>query len=256
MRQAKTWSVPIALVLSAAFATACEFEPSITPIVWPTDQNDPSFGSPLAPTVSSDQTQTAPPPTIAPATVDVAPSPVAPKAGTYAPGSRERAVQEAIDAGEHQRAIELVVDLYNIDISDAAGIPQYKEDISGGYYGATNPVTGEIEIGPRAMDSPATLATTIGHETVHTRQIAEGRLYMTVDEDGWPVILDQQGLFLNQLEAFVWELEHAEEYGLPEEEIEFVEEFVDYYYELLTDENRALVDEGIYQLPESESVEP
>ncbi len=79
---------------------------------------------------------------------------------------------------------------------------------------------------------------------------------MTVDEDGWPVILDQQGLFLNQLEAFVWELEHAEEYGLPDEEIEFVEEFVDYYYELLTDENRALADEGIYQLPEIEATVP
>ncbi|MFQ5942328.1 MAG: hypothetical protein ACE5JF_02120 [Anaerolineales bacterium] len=49
MRQAKTWLVPITLVLCAAVVTSCEFERSITPIVWPTDQNEPSFSSSLGP---------------------------------------------------------------------------------------------------------------------------------------------------------------------------------------------------------------
>lgn len=256
MKWSKASLATVTLTLGMAIISACEFESSITPVVWPTDKQDPNFVSPLAFTVSPDQSLIPVATTSMPATVEVAPTQAAPKAGTYAPGSRERAVQEAIDAGEYQRAIELAVDLYNIDISDASGTPQYNEDIDRGFHGATDPLSGAIEIGPKAMQSPSTLAATIGHESVHASQIAEGRLYMTIDEDGWPVIIDQQGLLLNQLEAFVWEREHAEEYGLSDKEIEFIEEFIASYYDSLTEENKVLADQGIYQLPEAETAQP
>jgi hypothetical protein len=191
--------------------SACEveFEPSITPINWST---------------------------VPPASEFEFESEIDPRASQ---------VQEAIDVEDYQLAIEMTIELYDLDVSNAPGVPQYNEKLI--YYGITDPRDGSIEIGPDAFSSPGMLATTIGHEAVHATQIAEGRSYLDVEAE-WQIV-DLQGYRLTELEAWKWELEHADENGLTNEELAQVQAMVDKLYDLLTEENQALADEGIYTLP-------
>ena len=46
---------------------------------------------------------------------------------------------------------------------------------------------GSVEIGPDFFDTPGLLASVIGHEIVHTHQLAEGRWY-----------LEEQGIIMNE----------------------------------------------------------
>jgi hypothetical protein len=183
------------LLLFSSLLWACEFEPSITPVDWGTAPPTSSFGV----------------------------------------VTREQQVQEAIDAGEYQRAIALAIDLYGIDISDANGVPSYAPGLSGA---SLTHEDGSVEIGPDFFDSPGLLASVIGHEIVHTHQLAEGRWY-----------LEEQGVIMNEVEAYDWELLHADENGLSESETDEVTQLRSMYYDLLTDENQELADRGVYELP-------
>ena len=214
------------MLLGASVLSACKFEESITPIAWPT--GSPESG--VVVTLSSEE-------------------------ATLSPSERETSVQQAIDDGDYQLAIELVVDLYNIDISDAAGMPQYSSGM-GGAYATTDPRDGSILVGPGAFSSSAILATSIGHEVIHTKQMAEGRAYLAVDDAGEVYPISEQGYYINELEAWKWESEHAEENGLPEGEIEIIQDAIDSYYNLLTDENKELADRGTYVLPDVEPAAP
>lgn len=185
----------LALILIPLVISACEFQPSITPIDWGTAPATSSFGT----------------------------------------LSREQQVQEAIDAGEYQRAIELAIQLYEIDTSDANGVPTYDPNQSG--VSITHD-DGSVEIGDGFFSSPGLLASVIGHEMVHTHQLAEGRWY-----------LEDQGVIMNEVEAYDWELTHAAENGLTQPEIEEAQELRDAYYGLLTQDYQALADQGIYTLP-------
>jgi hypothetical protein len=183
------------LFLFSASLWACGFEPSITPVDWATPPPGSSFGV----------------------------------------VTREEQVQEAIDAGDYQRAIELAIDLYEIDISDANGPPTYSSALS------DTSVThddGTVEIGSDFFATPGLLATTLGHEMVHTHQLAEGRWY-----------LEEQGVIMNEVEAYDWELQHADANGLSGSEIEEITLLRSLYYDALTEENQALADQGNYLLP-------
>ena len=183
------------LLLFSTVLWACEFEPSITPVDWDTAPPAPSFGV----------------------------------------VTREQQVQEAIDTGDYQQAIELAIDLYGIDISDANGMPTYSTALS------DTSVTyddGTVEIGSDFFTTPGLLATTLGHEMVHTHQLAEGRWY-----------LEEQGVIMNEVEAYDWELQNAAANGLSQAEIDEITLLRSLYYDVLTAENQALADQGIYNLP-------
>jgi hypothetical protein len=218
--------------LATVVLSACRFEPSITPIAWPTAPSTPDirFGTPRLSTAPVDLPTTA-------------------STSVYEPGTREARVQEAIDAGDYQRAIDLTIELYGVDISNAPGVPTYNPNMYSGYFGTTDPRDGSIELGRAAFESPGTLATTLGHEAVHSTQIAQGRAYLIVDEAGDIDTFDEQGWHLNELEAWMWELEHAEQNGLSEDQIQEIQREVDIIYDELTEENRSLADAGIYALP-------
>jgi len=73
---------------------------------------------------------------------------------------------------------------------------------------------------------------------IHAQQLAEGRWY-----------LEEQGIYMNEVEAYDWELSQAEYHGLSKaEKIEIVQ-LRGLYYSLLSEDNKALADQGFYVLP-------
>src|SRR5947209_6787895 len=80
-----------------------------------------------------------------------------------------QAIQDAINAGDGQTAIDLAVAAYGIDTSNVPGGVRY--DPTEPNYGVTN-FDGTMALGPAAVASPDVLATTIVHETTHANQAA------------------------------------------------------------------------------------
>jgi len=150
-------------------------------------------------------------------------------------GSREQLVQKAIGAGDYQGAIELAIEHYGIDTSGVTGSVTYEPELQGV---AITLQDGTVVIGDGFFSSPGLLASVIGHEIVHTEQLANGRWYY-----------DDQGIIINEVEAYDWELANASANGLTQPEIEEAQHWRANYYDLLTDENKALADQGIYKLP-------
>lgn len=185
----------LASVVVSAALIGCEFEPELTPMDWGETPQAPAF--------------------------DIDP--------------REQQVQEAIDAGDYQGAIELTIELYDLDTSYVVGTPTYAPDLEGV---SITHEDGTVEIGGDFFSSPGLLATVIGHELVHTEQLANGRWYY-----------DDQGIIMNEVEAYDWELANAAANGLSAAEIEEVEALRAAYFDLLTEENQELANQGIYVLP-------
>jgi hypothetical protein len=157
------------------------------------------------------------------------------EAPAFEPGSREQVVQEAIDAGDYQGAIELAIEHYGIDTSGVIGSVTYIPGLEGLAFTRSDGVVG---IGDGFFTSPGLLASVIGHEMVHIDQIHNGRDYP-----------DGQGDIMNEVEAYDWELDNAVANGLSQADLETAQEIRALYYDELTDENKALVDQGIYVLP-------
>lgn len=230
------------VLLCLFLLSACRFEDTITPIVWEGGEAESVPAEEIEPLPDDDSSE---PPALPPEEEE----------NEVELTEREATIQEAIDEGDYQQAIELTVDLYDLDTSDAPGMPQYSTDVPPNTYAVTDPGDGSVLVGPASFSSPATLATTLGHELVHTQQIAEGRAYLVEDENGDAQVISEQGIFLNELEAWKWELEHADENELPDEELELIQAGIDHYYTLLTDENKDLADNEVFVLPEVEPEE-
>lgn len=194
MRIRVIWAPGLLLVCS--LASACGFEPSITPIDWGT--------APAAPDFQLD--------------------------------SRAREVQAAIDEGDYQRAIDLAIQLYDIDVSAVNGVPTYDPNLGG----AETHLDGTVVIGQGVFSSPGLLATVIAHEAFHAQQLADDRWFLEHEE---------QGFYMNEVEAYAWNLEHAGEFNMTEAEIADLQARYDTYYGLLLPEYQELVDQGIYDLP-------
>ncbi|HLF81021.1 MAG TPA: hypothetical protein VI410_04565 [Anaerolineales bacterium] len=184
------------LLLVCSVVAACAFEPSLTPIDW---------GS-------------------------------APAAPDFELDPRARDVQEAIDEGDYQRAIDLAIQLYNIDVTAVSGVPAYDPNTAG----AETRIDGTVVIGRGVFSSPGLLATVIAHEAFHAQQLADNRWFLEHEE---------QGFYMNEVEAYAWNLAHAQEFNLTEEEIADLQARYDTYYAVLLPEYQELADQGIYDLP-------
>ncbi|MEK9136069.1 MAG: hypothetical protein AAB393_03015, partial [Bacteroidota bacterium] len=99
---------------------------------------------------------------------------------------------------------------------------------------------GTVVIGRGVFSSPGLLATVIAHEAFHAQQLADNRWFLEHEE---------QGYYINEVEAYAWNIEHAEEFGLTEDEIADLRLRYDTYYDLLLPEYQEFVDQGIYDLP-------
>jgi hypothetical protein len=150
---------------------------------------------------------------------------------------RAAEVQARIDTGDYQGAIDKAIELYEIDVGAVAGRPLYLPADAycrHGSEGATYS-TGQVVICPGAFVSPGVLAITIGHEAVHARRVAAGT---------WPTT--DQARNMAEVEAYRWQFNQAEAYGLTPEERDICRRRLDAYYAELTAANKALVNQKIY----------
>ncbi len=158
--------------------------------------------------------------------------------------NRARDVQALIDQHDYQAAIDKTVSAYHLDA--VAGVPIVYDPmrVDGGAYARFDPFTNTILLGSEAFSarttSPNEFASMIGHELVHARQYAEGRIYLHPNSPG---------NLMNEFEAWHWELDHAVENHLSVEELNEVRSRLSLYYNALPPEYRALADQGIYTIP-------
>lgn len=121
-------------------------------------------------------------------------------------------VQAKMGRYERREAIQAAIEQYGIDISNINGKPKYGKSL-GRNEGRTSG-NGAVEIGPAAFNrSPGYLASTIGHEAQHAKQVAEGR---------WYTGKGSQGEAINEVESYDWELKNASKFGLTEEDIKVI----------------------------------
>jgi uncharacterized Zn-binding protein involved in type VI secretion len=91
-------------------------------------------------------------------------------------------IQDALDAGNRQRATDLAVRYYGINTANVPGGVRYDATVAD--YGVTS-FNGRIRLGPTAFSSPEVLASTIAHETTHSNQAAAMRA-SDPTLTGWP----------------------------------------------------------------------
>jgi hypothetical protein len=120
-------------------------------------------------------------------------------------------VQNKIDSFDRREAINAAIEQYGIDVSDVKGKPKYDKSL--GRLEGRTASNGEVSIGPAAFRSAGYLASSIGHEAQHAKQVAEGRLYTGKSS---------QGEAINEIESYDWELKNASKHGLTEEEINII----------------------------------
>ena len=121
-------------------------------------------------------------------------------------------VQAKMRRTDRREAIQAAIEQYGIDTSNINGKPKYGKSL-GRNEGRTS-ATGQVEIGEVAFKrSPGYLASTIGHEAQHAKQIAEGR---------WYTGKGKQAEAINEVECYDWELKNASKHGLTEEDINVI----------------------------------
>jgi len=147
---------------------------------------------------------------------------------------RLKPVQDLIDKGDKDGAIAEAAKQYNIDISTAKGTPKFDASTPG--EGATSK-DGTVNIGSKAFSSPGWLASSVGHEIVHTKQAA----------DRW--YTDAQGTHINEIEAYDWEIKNAAANGLSNAEVAELNKRRTAHYNGLTADNKKIIDGGSYKLP-------
>jgi WXG100 family type VII secretion target len=143
-------------------------------------------------------------------------------------------VQALIDKGDKDGAIAEAIKQYKIDVSTAKGRPKYNASTKGEGETAKD---GTVDIGDKAFSSPGWLASSVGHEIVHTTQAA----------DRW--YTDAQGTHINEIEAYDWEIKHAPDNGLTAAEVAELNKRRTSHYNKLTDDNKKIIDGGSYKLP-------
>jgi hypothetical protein len=149
-------------------------------------------------------------------------------------------IEGAIKSGDKQKAIELTVKYYNIDISSVKGMPKFNKDLSG--EGVTRRYTKEVEIGNDAFEfngkiSPGWLASSILHETVHAKQLSDPQRLKNFDASA-------QTKHAVEVEAYDREIAEAKTTGLSKEMIDNLKARRKAEYDALTADNQKKHDKG------------
>ncbi|MBM4032668.1 MAG: hypothetical protein FJ291_12895 [Planctomycetes bacterium] len=178
-----------------------------------------------------------------------APSTPGQQSGTMARATREptpeqiQEIQDALDAGDQQRAIDLTRQYYGIDLPNTPNVTYNPAERN---YGITE-FDGSIVLGPAAMSSPAMLASTIVHEGTHSNQAAALRAE-DPSRTGWPA--DSTGGLENadylEAQAYQSEVNSAHNTGLDDNpsDLALATGPRDTHYGNLSDEQRRSYDQG------------
>lgn len=162
-------------------------------------------------------------------------------AGLKTPSAAElKEINDCIKNGDHQKAIDLTIKYYNIDTSGVKGKVTYDSSVSG--EGSTSKDR-TVKMGNDAFKfggntSPAWLASSIMHESLHATQIKER---------GTDWIANDQVRHSYESEAYDKEIKEAKTTGLTEDMLKEVKRRrKDDHYDKLTEENKKKVDKGDY----------
>lgn len=145
---------------------------------------------------------------------------------------RREAISKLVQNDDRQGAINEAIKQYNLDTS---GFKEIKYDPDQNPNLDAKVKDGVMTIGPGAFRSPGYLASTIGHEAVHTQQEKGGRLINT-----------PQGIQMNEVEAYDWEIKNADANGLDDIEKRTINRRRDSHYNKLSPENQKRADNGNY----------
>lgn len=154
------------------------------------------------------------------------------QARSEADKARREAVSKLVQKDDRQGAINEAIKQYNIDTS---GFKEVRYDPDQNPNLDAKVKDGVMTIGPGAFRSPGYLASTIGHEAVHTQQEKGGRLINT-----------PQGIQMNEVEAYDWEIKNADANGLDSIEKRTINRRRESHYNKLSPENQKRVDNGNY----------
>lgn len=167
-------------------------------------------------------------------------------AGTQAEATRTptdeelKEIQNALDDGKNQEAIDLTVEYYGIDTSNVPGGVGY--DATESNYGVTG-FDGSVDLGPDAMTDPSNLASTIVHETTHANQAAAMRASDPTLTD-WP----DDTVDYDEAMAYDAELLSADQTGIDQidSEYDLISERRDEHFGDLSQEDQESFRDGEY----------
>jgi len=157
-----------------------------------------------------------------------------------ATSAEQQEIQDALDAGDNQRAIDLTKQYYEIDVTNAPNGVVF--DPLETNYGVTK-INGDVKLGSLAMSSPDVLASTIVHEVTHSNQ-AQIQRTVTPSISDWPP--DAASINLDEALAYDAELQSARTTGLSDAEIDVAAKRNGKHYGDLDARGRAAVDSCAY----------
>jgi hypothetical protein len=132
-------------------------------------------------------------------------------------------IQDLIDQGKKQEAIDKAIKYYGIDTSKTKSVT-YDPNNSG--EAVTSP-DGTVKVGDKAFSSPGWLGSSIGHEVeIHVNEQAmKGRWYT-----------GPQGTALQEVQAYDYEISNAKRYGTTATDLaDLQKRRTDYYNQLNSD---------------------
>lgn len=149
-------------------------------------------------------------------------------------------IQDALDSGDNQKAIDLTIEHYGIDTSNVPNGVVF--DAAEPNYGVAD-FQGNVSLGNAAMASPDTLASTIAHETTHSNQAAAQRAADPTLTD-WPS--GAESVNMDEAGAYHTELSSAQNTGLNPSEVDLAAQRYGEHYNGLSDAGQARLDSGVY----------
>jgi hypothetical protein len=164
------------------------------------------------------------------------------KAVKETPPSPEKVkeVQDLINSGKKEDALQKAMEVYGVDKSQAKKIvydPTLVDEE------ATTSSSGKVRVGDVAFSSPGWLASSTAHETeVHVnKQGKAGKWYEGT-----------MGTAIQEVQAYDHELENAHKYNLSEAEIKELKKRRKAYYDELNGDYKKQADEGKYDMKPGE----
>jgi uncharacterized Zn-binding protein involved in type VI secretion len=153
----------------------------------------------------------------------------------FAVGTPQALIQDLINKGKKQEAIEQAVKHYGVDISQAKTVT-YDPTVKGE---AVTSNDGRVRVGDKAFASPGWLGSSIAHETeVHVNEQAKKGKWYT----------GKQGTAIQEVQAYDHEIANARKYGLTDSEVNDLKKRRKRDYDELDPEYQKRADKGNYDM--------
>jgi hypothetical protein len=151
----------------------------------------------------------------------------------------EKEIQDLIDAGKKQEAIDKALKHYNIDTSNTKSV-KYDSTVKGEAVASKD---GTIRVGDDAFASPGWLGSSLSHEIeIHINQQAKKGNWYT----------GPQGTALQEVQAYDHEIANAKKHGLTKAEVKDLKKRRKSYYDQLNPEYKKQADKGNFVMKKGE----